>query len=219
MNHTVNYLTFCVNQEVIVFSEFFAISSNDEKIKIEKNHKIRLLSFSYDDSEIKINFSHKNQIYNSSLPWNSEIPFTHFKTAEDAYKHSKFTKMGLGKDLEDYIFARSPKYATKYAIEVTKKRLSSFLEKKIFRNYKYLLFYAYEFDITLTEKEEQVFLKDKTGKYVAMYGYNKIKGKLPESLHNYMIMIAANSKNKNYYMQKYFESLKHNNYNSFDAPY
>ena len=202
MNHNINYLQFCCrNQNIYLFKDFKGIA---------KKTKILLKSFVHNKEGIDLllivynNKNFESEPISLHLDWDEEIPFTHFKTAEEAYKHARFTKIPLGVGLEDFIFDKSPKYATEYAISINK-RTSAYLESKIFRNYRYLFYYSKHFDLTLTENQEKVFLKDKTANYVANYGIQKIKGKLPEMLHNYLLMTVASQKNKEYYPSRYLE--------------
>ena len=110
---------------------------------------------------------------------------------------------------ENFIFSRSAKFASKYACDVSRKRLSSFLEEKVFKNYRYLTTYCIEFNINLTENQEKIFLNDDTGEFVANYALQKIRGRLPDTLHNYLIMKFADvDKYRSYWINRYFESIK-----------
>ena len=207
MSHpTINYLAFCkkVPNKLVTYKDIVVYENNEEK-KIKNGTEISVIDYCPHDNHIEIKIKIKDGYYNFLLNWNEEVPFTHFVNGEDAYKHCRFTKVPLGENLENHIFSRSPKFAATYAINITGKRLSAFLENKIFNNYRYILDYCVYFDIDLTEKQEEAFLKDPDGEHTATYGLRKIKGRLPETLHNYIIMKFAES--KSYWIEKYFNSL------------
>jgi hypothetical protein len=205
MNHNINYLHFCRNNDSIyLFKEVEFKTEHGTLESFPKKTKIFLDSFSSNKQGIDLNLVVNNKKLNLHLNWDEDIPFTHFETAEEAYNHVRFTKVPLSSSLEDFIFDRSPKFATYYS-ETVDKKLSKHLESKIFKNPKWLYMYSKHFDIKLTEKEEEVFLKDKDGSYAAVYGYDKVKGRLCDMLHNYILMTLANQKIKGYYPTKYIE--------------
>jgi hypothetical protein len=206
MNSISNYLAFCKKHSQGHFLFVYEDITTSNRV-IKKGSEIKIVSYKEAEDRIQIEGIDKssNPIF-FEIKWFEEVPFTHFNNGEQAYKHARFTNIPLGTKLENYIFSRSPKYASMYAIEVAGKRLSASLEDRIFRNYRYITSYASEFDIKLSEEQESAFLNDPTGDFVACYGIEKIKGKLPETLHNYLIMKFAES--KRYWVEKYFNSLK-----------
>lgn len=217
MNHFTNYLSFCLNYKaknyLTIFKDLEVIDEKENKLKITKGSKIKLDSYEEDKSTCKVRLDmtlidQKTKCF-YDLEWNEEIPITHFVNAQEAYKHCYFTKIPLTENLENFIFSRSAKFASKYACDVSRKRLSSFLEEKVFKNYRYLTTYCIEFNINLTENQEKIFLNDDTGEFVANYALQKIRGRLPDTLHNYLIMKFADvDKYRSYWINRYFESIK-----------
>lgn len=209
MNHNINYLHFCLNNQNLYLYKEVKVDG----VSIPKKTKIRLESFTHDKDGIDLTVI-KGDIatlgvrdgykFTFHLNWDEEIPFTHFKEAKEAYVHCRFTKIPMSIGLEDFIFDRSPKFATEYATHFNK-RVSNYLETKIFRNPKYLFQYSKHFSINLSEEQEKTFLKDDDGNWVAKYGLEKIRGRLCEMLHNYILMVVANQKIKAYYPSRYLE--------------
>jgi hypothetical protein len=212
MNPTTNYLAFCekISKErgiaPLTLYKDITVYKDDNNFQIKKNTKIYLQSYVVNNNEIELKIQHieglKATRSKYCFKWNQEVPFTHFESAKEAYKHSMFTQVPLGSEVENFIFAKSPKYASLYATNVLGKRLSDFLESKVLSNHRYAVEYCCSFGVNLTEEQEKIFLKDKEGSFVAIYGLQKIKGKLPDTLHNYLIMKFAEK--KGYWVERYF---------------
>jgi len=214
MNPTINYLAFCEKfskrKPLILYKNIY-VSKGDSNFELAKNTRVYLDSYSKSEDLIELRIKYTS---NSALgeccyrmSWQDEVPITHFESAEEAYKHCRFTGVVLGNTLEEFIFSGSSKFACVYAINVSNKRLPISLETKVMKNYRYLVDYCRAFEIDLTEEQEKVFLKDKKGEFVVQYALSKIKGKLPDALHNYLIMKYAEKPN-NYWLKMYFEKLK-----------
>lgn len=217
MNPTINYLAFCekISRErgiaPLTLYKDVIVHKDNENFKISKGANVYLQNYtsSKDEIELSIQLAQLNCSLSTckcKLKWNEDVPFTHLESAKEAYKHCSLTHFPLGEDLENFIFAKSPKYSCCYAINVLGKRLSEFLESKVLSNYRYAVEYCCAFDVNLTEEQEKIFLKDKEGNFVALYGLQKIKGKLPDVLHNYLIMKFAEK--KGYWIERYFNERK-----------
>lgn len=203
MNHNLNYLYFCKKcKELVLYKNITAKRVLDGVFKpILAKSKLHLNSFEITSDGVVLILKFKEVEYEVQLKWSEPIPFTHYKNAKEAYDKCKFTGMVLDKDLEDFVFGRSAKYASLYAINVSKKRLSSALEDKVLSSYRYVQDYCVYFNITLTEQQEEVFFQDESGDFAAVYGINK--GKLSEAVHNYLLMKFMDKKNS-YWLTRYF---------------
>lgn len=204
MNHNLNYLYHCKKcKELILYKNIEAKRVLDGVVKpILPKSKLHLTSFKTTSDGVILILKFKEVEYEVQLKWSEPIPFTHYKNAKEAYDKCKFTGMVLDKDLEDFIFIKSAKYACLYAINVSKKRLSPALEEKVLSSYRYVQDYCVYFNITLTEKQEEVFFQDESGDFAAVYAINK--GKFSETIHNYLLMKSMDKKNS-YWLKKYFD--------------
>ena len=123
-------------------------------------------------------------------------------TPEEAY-YKCFGNDKRDKDLE-LIIIKSSEFAYNYSLNIIKGRWIE-AEKYIIKDLHYAYFYANHIIEGRWIEAEQYIIKDSC--YAYFYALNVIKGKLPENMHNAMILYAVNADK---YAKNYFKLIKNN---------
>lgn len=179
-NPTIEFLNELVGKKVLVTSSFLGIKPGS---------KITLKNFELLAEDFKIIFEYKKKEFVHTLNWKENLPFTHFISAKSAYFHAKRVKKRFVPEIENVVFKNSPKLLYLYAISFIKENFPPELEKIVVKNPYYAFKYAKNYlDKRLSEDQEKIFFKDKSGESLAFYGLEVVKGKLPEELHNFLLL-------------------------------
>lgn len=204
-NPTLEFLNECVGKKVLVTKSF---------LKIKTGTKILFKSFEINEKEILLIFEYKKNEIKHTIEWKENIPFTHFVSSKNAYFHAKRIKKRFNQEIENVVFKNSPKLLYLYAIAFIKERFPDNLEKIIVQNPYYAYKYAKNYlDKRLSEEQEKIFFKDKTGESLAFYALEVVKTKLPEELHNFLLLKSMNGKISSFtknLINKYFKAYSSN---------
>jgi hypothetical protein len=179
-NPTLEFLQDLIGKKVLVTESFK---------EIKCGNKIVLKNFETNEKEVILKFEHKNQEFIHVVNWKDNLPFTQFLSSKSAYFHAKRVKKRFNPEIENVVFKRSPKILFLYAISFLKEKFPKNLEKIIVQNPYYAYKYAKNFlDGRLTQEQEKIFFKDSTGESLVFYAIEVVKEKLPDELHNFLLL-------------------------------
>lgn len=158
--------------------------------------KVEFAKYKIESQNIILTFIHKKKEIKYSISWQDNLPFTHFVSSKDAYFHARRVKKRFNQEIENVVFSRSPKLLFLYAIAFIKERFPKNLENIVVQNPYYAYKYAKNFlDHRLEPEQEEVFLKDKRGESLAYYAIEIVKERLPDKLHNFLILKSMEHSN------------------------